>query len=101
MCYINSRSHLGRFEANFKKYRSIILRLREVYFIDADGIEALDEIIDIVEARGQKILLSGISQNTMDLLEQLFLGYKKIKAKGLIFEKSEQGLIYLGVRTRK
>ena len=54
-----------------------------------------------VEARGQKILLSGISQNTMDLLEQLFLGYKKIKAKGLIFEKSEQGLIYLGVRTRK
>lgn len=101
LCYINSRSHLGRFEANFKKYKSIILRLREVYFIDADGIEALDEIIDIVETRGQKVLLTGISQNTKDLLVQLSSGYKKIKAKGLIFEKSEQGLISLGVRTRK
>ena len=74
----------GHFEAHVNKFK-----------------EGLDEIIDIVEARGQKVLLSGISQNTKDLLEQLSSGYKKIKAKGLIFEKSEQGLNHLGVKTKK
>lgn len=101
ICYINSRAHLSRFETNLTKYKVIILRLREVYFMDADGVMTLDEIIDIVENRGQKVLLTGISQNTTDLLEQLSSGYKRLKEKGLIFEKSEKALNFLGVPTRK
>lgn len=97
LCYINSRAHIERFQANLRKYKSIILRLREVYFMDTDGIEALDEIIDIIESRGQQVILSGIDQSVLDLLEQLSPGYKKLKAKGLIFEKSEHALRYLGI----
>lgn len=100
LSYINSRAHIKRFEENLKKYTSIVLRLREVYFIDTDGVEALDEIIDIVESRGQQAILSGIDQNTLDLLVQLSSGYKKLKKKGLVFKKSEDALHFLGLPTR-
>ena len=97
LCYINSRAHVERFETNLTKYKHIILRLRGVHFIDTDGVEALDEIIDTIEARGQQVILSGISQNSLNLLEQLSSGYKKLKEKGLVFDKSEQALSFLGV----
>ncbi|MEI6296351.1 MAG: SulP family inorganic anion transporter [bacterium] len=97
LCYINSRSHIQRFEANLRKYKTIVLRLREVYFLDTDGVEALDEIINIIESRGQRVVLTGVDQNVLVLLEQLSSGYKKLKAKGLVFEKSEQALRFLGV----
>ncbi|MFA7302131.1 MAG: SulP family inorganic anion transporter [Candidatus Paceibacterota bacterium] len=100
LCYINSRAHVQRFEDNLVKYKTIILRLREVYFIDPDGVEALDEIIGTIEARGQQVLLTGIDQSTLDLLEQLSHGYKHLKEKGLIYAKSEQALNFLGVPTR-
>lgn len=101
LSYINSRAHLKRFETNLVKYRVIILRLREVYFIDTDGVEALDEIIDIVESRGQKVILTSIDRNVVDLLEQLSGGYKKLKNKNLIFDKTENALKHLGIPTRK
>ncbi|MEK7588401.1 MAG: SulP family inorganic anion transporter [Patescibacteria group bacterium] len=101
LCYINSRAHLKRFEENLVKYKVIILRFREVYFIDTDGVEALDEIIDIIEGRGQKVILTGVDQNAVDLLEQLSVGYKRLRFKGLVFEKAEQALKSLGIPTRK
>lgn len=100
LCYVNSRSHIQRFEQNLIKYKSIILRLQEVHFIDTDGVEALDEIIDIIEARGQKVLLTGVNQNAMNLLEQLSHGYKALKEKGLVFKKSSNALQFLGVTSK-
>ena len=92
---------MERFETSFKKYKSIILRLRKVHFIDTDGVEALDEIIDLIESRGQQAILSGIDQNALALLEQLSHGYKKLKEKGLIFDKSEHALNFLGIETHE
>jgi MFS superfamily sulfate permease-like transporter len=101
LCYINSRAHIKRFETNLRKYKTIILRLKEVHFIDTDGVEALDEIIDIIEKRNQQVILTGIDQNAIDLLEQLSKGYKKLKEKGLIFKKSEQALHFLNIPIAK
>jgi len=100
LCYINSRAHLERFEVNLVKYTSIILRLREVHFVDIDGIEALDEIIDIIEGRGQQAILTGIDPTIIDLMEQLSKGYKKLNKKGLVFEKAGQALNFLGIQTK-
>ncbi len=101
LCYINNRAHLKRFEENLIKYKTIILRLREVHFVDTDGLEALDEIINIVEARGQKVLLCSIDPGVIDLLERLSGGYKRLKGKGLVFQKTEEALKYLGIPTGK
>ena len=100
LCYINSRAHVTRFEAEFNKYKHIIVRLREVYFMDTDGIEALDEIIDLCESRGQEIILTSIDPTVQDLLEQLSTGYHRLKDKKLIFEKSIHAVKYVGLPTK-
>lgn len=100
LSYVNTRAHVERFEANFSKYKTIILRMRGVHFMDIDGAEGLDEIIDILESRGQQVIITGIDRNSLELLEKLSEGYKKLKEKGLIFNKSEQALLFLGVPIR-
>lgn len=100
LCYVNSRAHVARFEANLRKYKHVVLRLREVYFMDMDGVEALDEIIGIIESRGQQALITSIDPAVVGLLEDMSSGYAGLKKKNLIFQKSENALQYLGVATK-
>ncbi len=98
LCYINSRAHISRFETNLNKYKHIVLRLREVYFIDLDGVEALDEIIESVESKDQQILITSVSPNVAGLLRELSKGYKRLEKDGLVFKKTGDCLEYLGVK---
>lgn len=95
LCYINSRAHVARFETNFRKHRRIILRLREVYFIDIDGVNAVDEIIDIVVGRGQQIIITGAKGEVQDMLGQLSEGYQQLLAQGLVFVKTQDAIEFL------
>lgn len=94
LAYINSQSHLARFRAGLNGYRAVILRLRELYFIDLDGVDALAEIIDIIQAAGVKVAISGINDaiagNVAAMPE-----FKELKEKGLVFAKTEGALDYL------
>lgn len=95
MCYVNSRAHVMRFETNFRKHKRIILRMRGVYYIDVDGVDAIDEIIDIVESRGQQILITGVSGDVESMMSQLCEGYVRLKKMGLVFDKSTEAIDYL------
>lgn len=101
MCYVNSRAHVARFEANFRTHKHIILRLREVYFMDLDGVEALDEIIDLVLGRGQNIYITSVSPDIAGLLSQLSKGYQRLKKDGAVFGKSEEVIDHLISLARK
>jgi len=98
LCYINSRAHVERFEASLKAYKSIVLRLREVYFMDLDGVEALDEIIETLERRKQKVVLTSLHPNIEGLLSSTSKTYKRLKKNGLVFEKTQLALKKLGVK---
>ena len=100
LAYINSRAHIKRFEDNLIKYKIVILRFRGVHFIDLDGAEAIEEIISIVRKRGQKVCLTGISENTMGLLMQVSPEFKKLKEEGLVFAKSEEALKHFGAKIK-
>ena len=95
LCYINSRAHVTRFETKLEKYTYIIIRLREIYFIDLDGVAALDEIIQTAQAKGQTIIITGIAPNVANLLEQTSRSYKELKKNGLVFKQTHEALTYL------
>ena len=95
--YINAKAHLSRFEENLTKYKIIILRFREVYYLDLDGIEAIDEIINICKSRGQKVILTSISTELSKILEESSFHYKNLKAENLIFPNTEKVLTFLQV----
>lgn len=49
LVYLNSKAHLMRFQSDFSSYAGIILVLHDVYFIDLDGVDTLDEIIELIQ----------------------------------------------------
>lgn len=98
LAYINSQSHISRFETGLKAHDSVVLRLRELYFIDGDGIEALDEIIEIIQSKKKKVLISGVNSYIETQLNHECEKYHELKEKGLVFEKTIDALRYLGVK---
>lgn len=101
LAYINSQAHIARFEHGLKNYHSIILRLRELYFIDGDGIEALDEIIELIQLKGKNILITGVNSYISTQLENESHKFKYLKEKGFVFEKTIDALKYLGISPKK
>lgn len=57
MAYLNSQAHLMRFQSDFTQYAGIILDLEDLYYIDLDGVDILDEIIELIRKRGQHIAI--------------------------------------------
>jgi len=98
--YINAKAHLSRFEDNMRRYKVIVLRFREVYFLDIDGIEAIDEIIGICKARNQKIILTSVPDEIKKILEDASFYYNDLKTKSLVFTKTENALVSLNIPLR-
>lgn len=101
LAYINSQAHITRFEEGLKHHDSVVLRIRELYFIDGDGAEAFDEIIEIIHSKGKKVLLSGVNPNIESHLNNESKEYKKLKDAGLVFEKTTEALTFLGLKSSK
>lgn len=95
LAYINGQSHIARFEHKLNGTKNVILRLRELYFIDVDGIEALEEIGEILEAKKKNVFLTGISP----LIEKMLMEshfYQKLKKEGHVLPKTTDALKTLG-----
>ena len=99
--YMNAKAHLSRFERGMDNYTVIILRFREVYYIDLDGIEALDEIMNLCEARGQKIILTSVSPEILEILKDTLFHYQNIQEQNLIFPKTQDVLTHLHIPLRE
>jgi len=85
LCYINSQAHIKRFETDLSKYSLIILDLQGIYFIDLDGVAALDEIIEVIHSKGKKVALAQCVPHIASLLELTSSGYQKLKKDSLVF----------------
>jgi anti-anti-sigma regulatory factor len=72
------------------------LRLRELYFIDTDGINALDEIIDLIQKQGKPVVLSGVSGVVKMRLKAELKHYSTLEKEGMIYDKTTDALRALG-----
>lgn len=100
LAYINAQSHISRFETRLNGSKIIIIRLRELYFIDLDGVEALDEIIEICKKGGRDVYITGVNPYIAELLKNSD-DYLKLKKHGHIFEKTTEVLKLLGITQTK
>ena len=98
LAYINGRAHLTRFEQDLHSYGVIILRLRSVFFVDLDGVEALDEIFDLLEHRGQQFCVACVNPPVASLLEEASAEYRTLLECGLVFETSQDALDYFAAK---
>lgn len=95
LAYFNAAAHIHRFESELNNFENIVIRLRELYFIDIDGIEALDEIIEINKSKGKQVFVTGVSPLIEhDLLESK--EYQLLCKEHKTFKKTSQVLSVLG-----
>lgn len=95
LAYVNAQSHIHRFEDHLNSYKNIIIRLRELAFIDLDGVDTLSEIITLIQNQGKKVLISGPSPLINQLLEESE-PYKRLEQRGLVFKRTSEALKSLG-----
>lgn len=95
LAYLNAQAHVERLEKQIKGYSRIVLRFRELYFIDLDGVEAFEEIVEHIEKEGHQALLSGVNPFIEDLLRHS-KPYARLRREGKVFEKTTDALAFLG-----
>ncbi len=95
LAYLNAQAHIERFERKLHDYENVILRCRELHFVDTDGIDAFDEIVEIIERQGKEVYVSGVSSFVEQILERSKC-YPRLKEQGHVFAKTTQVLSNLG-----
>lgn len=95
LAYINAESHIDRFEKDLNGYKRVLLRLRELYFVDLDGVDAFDEIIELIEHQGKTVMVSGVNPLVQTLLEGS-KHFRVLEQKGLVFERTTDALRSVG-----
>ena len=95
--YVNSQAHVARFDTDHKHHKNIILRLRELSFIDMDGVDGIEEIIEILERRGINVYITGANQ----LLSHMLLhskGFRRLNKEGKVLGNTSSALRKLGFK---
>jgi SulP family sulfate permease len=95
LAYLNAQAHIDRFEKKLTDYENVVLRFRELYFIDLDGVDAFDEIVEIVERQKKQVYISGASTVIEEMLHHSKY-FDQLKKEGRIFDKTTDALCYLG-----
>jgi SulP family sulfate permease len=93
LTYFNAKSH----EDAFRKIQAdtLILSLRNLFYIDLDGLDILHEIIGHQEKAGKKVILTGASEFITPLLEKSAWFRAKEQA-GAVFGSTTEALRSLG-----
>ncbi len=97
LAYINAESHIRRFEQGLSGYKYVLLRLRELYFIDLDGLDALDEIIAHIQSQGKTVMISGVNPFVQTILEGS-KHFKDLSVRHLVFERTTEALKKVGYK---
>ena len=95
--YVDSQEHISRFEIDHPQHKNIILRLRELYFIDLDGVDAFEEIIEILERRGINVYVTGVNNMILPLLEKS-RHFKNLEKDRKVFPRTSDVLNKLGFK---
>ena len=95
LAYLNAQAHIDRFERKLSDYKQVILRCRELYFMDMDGVDAFDEIVEIIERQGKTVYVSGV-HSAVDEALRYSKHYQRLIDTGRVFPKTTHVLSALG-----
>lgn len=90
LTYINSGSHLEIIE-KIKDAQTVIFSMRNLFFIDLDGLDALEEMIKTLTAKKIKVCISSVSDTIEKALENRGF-YKEKCQENLVFRRSAEAL---------
>jgi SulP family sulfate permease len=100
LAYFNTLAHISRLEKYTAETKNVILRLRELHFMDIDGLEAFDEIVNRLLSQEKMVFVSGVNQGVESFLTQGSHTYQKLQKQGFVFTKTQDALRSIGYQVR-
>ncbi|MCF6153698.1 MAG: SulP family inorganic anion transporter [Candidatus Brocadia sp.] len=97
--YINSQAHIENL-SNLNGVHTVILNFRNLFYIDLDGMNALEEIINTNKARGKKVIITSAGPLIIQVLVKTGW-YKELKEQNLVFNSTTEALESLGFEIDK
>jgi SulP family sulfate permease len=95
LTYTNAFRHLSRMKNTLTLTETAVIRLRELAYIDVDGIEALDEIMNELSKKGVRVIVTGVSHLIAKQLKYS-KAFEAIVERGDVFDRAHQALNALG-----
>lgn len=90
LTYINMPAHLEAIQ-KIKGNKYVIISLRHTFYADTDGIDYLEEIIEILKQNNGKILLAGINKEIEKIVHKKDF-YKKKLVEGKIYKRTSEAI---------
>ncbi len=98
LSHLSSDAHIKRISSiDADTVKHVVIRMREVAYIDIEGIEALDRIMTVLKKKNIGVLLSGIDENTDHMLRIHSAHYTALEEAGHVYMKTRFALKSLGV----
>ena len=88
LTYINSLSHMEAIE-QIKKPHTVILALRNLFFMDIDGLDALKEMVEMLESRKINVIITGANDDILAVLAKESFFQQKQKEKAVFSGTAE------------
>lgn len=96
LAYVNAQAHISRFETKLNAdFENVVLRMRELFFIDLDGVDAFEEIVTLIESQGKQVFLTGVNPLIEKSLEES-KAFQRIRDTKRIFPHTREALQKLG-----
>lgn len=94
LVYINAQSHISRLKKYLPTTKNVILDIKSLFFIDQDGIDAFDEIVEFLHQKNKNVFV--VSSNTFinKMLSNSHV-FNKLKEQGLSFGTEHDVKVYL------
>jgi SulP family sulfate permease len=70
LAYLNAESHVERFQKQPVEAKRVVLRLRQLQYVDLEGMDALEELIKTLEMQGKTVLISGMNPSIKTQLNE-------------------------------
>eukprot|EP01102_Stenamoeba_stenopodia_P010569 TRINITY_DN3204_c0_g2_i2.p1 TRINITY_DN3204_c0_g2~~TRINITY_DN3204_c0_g2_i2.p1 ORF type:complete len:642 (-),score=144.96 TRINITY_DN3204_c0_g2_i2:212-2137(-) len=94
LTYLNAPSHIDRSKKIPDRYKTVILSLRHLFYLDLDGLDALSDMVSIWEMEKRRVIIAGVNESCKDMLHHC-KWYKDKEATGLAFPSYREALAYL------
>jgi len=99
MVYLDAPAHIENLQkiAAMPKVHTVILRLRDLFYVDLDGMEMLEEAILTLQAEGKDVILT---KPTEDILDEVLHNHviADLNKRGKIVDKTADALTLLGFK---
>lgn len=97
--YMNAEKH-KEFAHRINGEHHIVLNFKNLFYVDIDGLEAIDEIVHELENRGKEVYLSGIASQILPLFAKK-TWFTKIEAKGYVVSGTSEALDKIKAKVSK